>query len=41
VPVPLKPTVVVGFDDELLLIVRVPVAAPPVVGAYFTFNVTV
>ena len=33
-------TVAVGFVDELLLIVSVPVTAPAVVGAYFTVNVT-
>jgi len=38
--VPLRLTVAVGFVDELLLTVSVPVTAPGVVGAYFTVKVT-
>jgi len=41
VPVPLRLTVAVGFVDEVLLIVNVPVTAPAVFGANFTVSVNV
>ncbi len=41
VPVPLKLTEVVGFVDDVLLIVNAPVTAPAVVGANFTVSVSV
>ncbi len=40
-PVPLRLTATVGFVDALLFTVSVPVAEPEVVGANFTFSVTV
>ena len=39
VPVPLRLTTVVGFDDAVLVIVSEPVVAPAVVGANFTLSV--
>ena len=41
VPVPLRLTVAVGFVDEVLLIVNVPVTAPVVFGANLTVSVNV
>ena len=40
VPVPLRLTVAVGFVDEVLLMVNVPVTAPAVFGANFTVSAT-
>ena len=40
IPVPLRLTLAVGLVDELLVIVSLPVTAPPVVGAYLTVRVT-